>query len=312
MRVSIAISTANRAPHLELTLRALSDVKVPPDLPCELLIIDNGSTDHTADVVRQSGLKSMPVRYILEPKRGLSHARNRALKEAIGDILLFTDDDIRPPENWIEGMCAPILSGEAHMVAGGVRLAPHLMRPWMSPNHLGWLASTHYIDPLAPQAVVGANMAFSREVLQKVPSFDTELGAGALGVGEETLFAKQLREAGYHIAPALDVAVEHHPDESRLLRSSWLDSAAKRGRTQAYLTYHWRHEMVQLPQRLYAITLARLMYWRSRRMGEIRRTEGCAEWEMLLVQTLAYYKQYMVERRNPRKYERRGLVKLAA
>jgi hypothetical protein len=125
-------------------------------------------------------------------------------------MILFTDDDVRPPEDWIDGMCEPILLGKAQAVAGGVRIAPKLHRPWMEALHRGWLASTEGIDPAAPYTMFGANMGFSREVLSKVPAFDTELGPGALGFGDEMLFSWQLLEAGYQIHGALDVAVEHH------------------------------------------------------------------------------------------------------
>src|SRR5687768_15493346 len=120
MTVSIVICTRNRADSLRETLVSMGNCQVPSHLPSELLVVDNGSTDHTRQVAEQAALANMPVRYIHEPRRGQSHARNRGLIEAIGDIFLFTDDDVRVPETWIERMCRPIADNEADAVVGGV------------------------------------------------------------------------------------------------------------------------------------------------------------------------------------------------
>jgi hypothetical protein len=156
----------------------------------------------------------------------------------------------------------------------------------------------------------GANMGFSREVLSKVPAFDTELGPGALGFGDEMLFSWQLLEAGYQIHGALDITVEHHFEAFRLFRSSFLESARKRGRTQAYLDYHWRRKPVRGVARQYALSLARLAFWRIKRRRDCRRLEGCARWEMELTQRAQYFRGWMTESKRPHNYEPRGLVKL--
>ena len=57
-------------------------------------------------------------RWLREPRSGKSRALNRGLREAKGEVLLFTDDDLRFPRQWIEPMMAPILAGEADAVAG--------------------------------------------------------------------------------------------------------------------------------------------------------------------------------------------------
>src|SRR5262245_13280281 len=179
-------------------------------------------------------------------------------------------------------MCEPILAGAADAVAGGVRLAPHLVRPWMQLPHRTWLASTEFLDAPAPQEMVGANMAFGRHVLASVPGFDPELGPGALGQGADSLFSWQLVRAGFRIRPALDVAVEHHFDPARLTRTSFLATAARRGRTYAYQRWHWMHEPIPHHTRRLGVRLLRL--WRNRiaRRAECRLQEGIPVWEMYL------------------------------
>ena len=313
-RVSVIVCTFNRASHLRPTLESLAGLGVPADLPAELLIVDNASTDGTAELARSCRLPNMPVRSISESRRGQSHARNAGMAAARGEIFLFTDDDVRPPRDWIAGICDPIASGRADAVAGGIRLAPHLERPWMGPLHRGMLASTEVMDPRAPHTLVGGNMAFSREVLAKVPAFDPDLGPGALGFGDDTLFADQLREAGFRIEAALDVVVEHHFEPTRLGRRSFLDNVRKRGRSSAYLAHHWHGKPASTAWALYrarAATAYRLACWRGRRVRDPLWADRCSEREMHLERMAAYYRQYLIERERPRFYTRRGLVKLS-
>jgi glycosyltransferase involved in cell wall biosynthesis len=294
---------------LRQTLDAIATVDIPEDMPCELVVVDNDSTDETAEVVRSFKITHMPLRYVHEPRKGQNYAYNTAMAVARGEVFLFTDDDVRPPRNWIEGMCRPIVSGAADVIAGGVSIAPHLERPWMEMPHRTWLASTDW-SAVNPDGIVGANMAISRRVLLKVPSFDTELGPGALGFGGETLFFLQLKRAGYRTGTAFDVAVEHHFDESRLSRQGLLDRLAMAGRMFAYLDYHWEHRIIPYPRLRLMKGMMRLAYQRLRRRQEVRASEGMPVWEMFAVSGVYFYKQYLIERKRPHNYEKHGLVKL--
>src|SRR5258708_4953396 len=100
MLVSILICTRNHAASLRETLHSLAQVHLPETLSCELIVVDNGSTDDTAAVVRSSAFPQIPVRYLHEPRPGKGHAYNTGLAEARGNILLFTDDDVRLPRQW--------------------------------------------------------------------------------------------------------------------------------------------------------------------------------------------------------------------
>jgi len=307
--VTIIVCTSNRADNLRQTLAAIAQVCVPEQMPTELLVVDNASTDDTAEVVRSSRLPNISVRYIHEARRGKGYAYNRGMAEAQGDVFLFTDDDVRPPRNWIEGMCRPILAGEAEAVAGGVRLAPHLQRDWLRLSHRSVLASTERLDPLNPEELVGANMAFTRRVLEKVPQFDTALGPGALGFADETLFSFQLREAGYRIAAALDVEVEHHFQESRLLRASFLQTAEKMGRSNAHLNYHWHHGRRRIIFLHWLRLRLELKLWRARHRDEIRISEGISLEELRLVTLINFYGYMHSQKKKDRQYFKHGLVK---
>jgi glucosyl-dolichyl phosphate glucuronosyltransferase len=307
-KVSIIITTRNRAHHLRETLLSFRQLQAPKEMAAELLVVDNGSTDDTAAVARAAQLPQMPVRYLLEPKSGQSNARNSGMANTTGEIILFTDDDVRVPRDWIGDMCGPIAGGEADAVAGGVRMAPHLLRDWMKGVHNGWLAVSN--EGFFRSSMTGANMAFSRKVLAKVPAFDPELGPGASGYSDDTLFSLQLNQAGFVIAKRYEVVVEHWIDEARLKHSSWIDAARKRGRTKAYLAHHWHHTSVEsvLPKLLLASL--RLLKWRVTHPNGQVDAEGCAEEELWLERSVSFHKQFLIERRRPRAYAQHGTVKI--
>ncbi len=154
-------------------------------------------------------------------------------------------------------------------------------------------------------------MAFAREVLSRVPAFDTELGPGALGFGEDSLFSQQLTAAGYHIISAQDVCVEHHFDAARLSRAGFLDRFIKEGRSLAYVAHHWEHEVFVNPWKRLVRALLRLAYYRKWRRVSRTHSEGMSEWEIMEVLKIAKLQQFLRERVRPRNYEKHGLVKLA-
>jgi glucosyl-dolichyl phosphate glucuronosyltransferase len=309
MKITIIIVTRNRADELIKTIESIQNIEVPYGFQVELLVIDNDSSDDTEQVVRSCKPRSFQVRYLVEKKPGLSQGRNRGIAESNGEIVMFTDDDVRVPREWISGMCEPILHGHAEIVAGGVRIASHLLRPWMSQMHRSWLASTEWLKRESPQSAVGANMAFTRSVLHWVPGFDTELGAGALGSGEESLFFSQLLVSGNRIYDQLDLCVEHHFQPCRLKRESWINAARARGESLAYIGHHWEHWECRFGTlRLFGAE-AKLLAWRARNWN-ILEDEGCSEEEIDLVFKIATIQRHLKERYRKRHYTRHGLVKL--
>lgn len=307
--VSIIICTCNRKNDLRQTLEVISRLSVPENYQCDLTVVDNGSTDGTAALVQSMTLGNMPLRCLSEPRRGKSYAYNFGIAAASGDILLFTDDDLRPPDDWIAGMCGPIVSGAADAVAGGIKLAPHLRRPWMKKEHIGWLASTEYLSSGAVALLIGANMAFSRRVLEQVPQFDVEVGPGAKGQGEDSLFSYQLQHAGCRIVMAMDTVVEHHLQEARLNRQSFAGLARKRGESNAYLARHWSHSEPSRPNLVLLRAFAALWARRLLHLREWATSPTVPAWELRLLETWHTARCHFVERGQPRKYEKFGLVK---
>jgi len=321
--VSILICTRNRASHLRDTLRSVRQISIPDHLAPELIVVDNGSTDDTPEIIRTASIEELPLHRVVESTPGVARARNTAIQHAAGKILLWLDDDVRVAENWLHCMTRPILESEADAVAGTVEFPSHLERAWMQPFHRTALASTESIDLEAPKNIISANMAFDRAVLADVPGFDPELGPGSrVGALEDTLFSWQLRNAGYRIGRVTETAVEHHFDEQRLTREAFTRAAIARGKSLAYIRYHWlhycqedwthrshphevwRHPRLILAKRLTDWTVQRWLHWLRARSAPIRRREF---WTILNAYSL---RQYLQERTRPRNYKERGLEKL--
>jgi glycosyltransferase involved in cell wall biosynthesis len=257
--ISIIIATCSRPTDLEKTLLSLTSVRVPDGWSVELLLVESGVQSGA-----QALLPTIPyacfrtIKYLFEPLRGKSRALNSALTNATGDILLFSDDDVRFPVDWIEAMCKPIVAGRADATAGGVSLAPHLLRPWMNHTHRAWLASTaDYLSPENPSEMCGANMAVCRQVFEQIGGFDVELGPGIKGGGEESLLSWQIKQAGFKLVGCLEVQVEHHLNSDRLQYKNWIQAASLKGQMRAYLLYHWKHSCIRFP-------LAKHLYYQTK------------------------------------------------
>ena len=97
---SVAICTQNRADSLARTLESLCAMRCVPASEYEVVVVDNGSTDHTAKVCNEFAAR-LPIRYFFEEQRGLSVARNRAIREARGRYICWTDDDVTVGPGWL-------------------------------------------------------------------------------------------------------------------------------------------------------------------------------------------------------------------
>lgn len=153
-------------------------------------------------------------------------------------------------------------------------------------------------------------MAFHRRVLDRIPGFDVELGPGALGFGDDTLFSRQIQVAGYKLVGALDVVVEHHFDLSRLTKERLINLARNMGRTQAFIAHHWGHQVVQRLRRKYLRTKLHQL-WARRYALLNERTDTPAFFHALkMEQDHAFYAESLVQKRRPFKYALRGLKPL--
>jgi glucosyl-dolichyl phosphate glucuronosyltransferase len=127
MFVTVAICTFNRAESLRLTLDSLVAMEVPSDLPWELLIVNNNSTDHTDDVIGEY-VGRLPVRREFESRGGKSNALNRAIDVAKGDYIVWIDDDVLVDPGLLTAYAAAFRRWPEAAVFGG-RIKPKYEAP---------------------------------------------------------------------------------------------------------------------------------------------------------------------------------------
>lgn len=121
--VTIVLCTYNRAEMLRGALASLARLDTGADLSCELVVIDNNSTDATAQVVEDLTPEfSYPVRRIFEAQPGVVFARNRGVTEARGEWIAFFDDDELADPQWLRQLLEMAQEKQARCVGGAVYL----------------------------------------------------------------------------------------------------------------------------------------------------------------------------------------------
>lgn len=223
--VSVCICTRNRADSLVNTIASVLNSEYQFDRSVELIIIDNDSDDSTKDVVESFKNTPFPIKYIVEPRLGLSAARNCALTASENDVLMFTDDDVIVPSDWIEGVSSMFDDDLIHAVQGRIHLHDDVRKAWMEDMHLQFLAVFDYSN--AP-TLVGANMSVRRSSIMAIGGFDEAFGPGTeRGFGDDTVIGFRMAKKYGEIAIYTGNPVIHRPNTNRLSRKALLDRIDK-------------------------------------------------------------------------------------
>lgn len=230
-RATVVICTRDRPESLRTALGSLLTCDYPQ---LEVVVVDNAPrTDATRRVIAE--LADPRVRCVVEPRPGLSRARNRGVAEATGDIVAFTDDDVVVDSLWLRALVRGLGRRETVGCVTGFVTAAELDTPAQQyfERKVGWsddfvprlydLDENRVDVPLYPYVAgtfgAGANFAVVSEALATVGGFDEALGAGSPAKGGEDIdYFLRLVLAGYAIAyePAAIVWHTHRRDFSAL------------------------------------------------------------------------------------------------
>jgi glycosyltransferase involved in cell wall biosynthesis len=206
-RIGIVLCTYNRAKLLEGALDALL-TQTADAPPYEIVVVDNNSTDATADVVRACMASHRRVRYVFEPQQGLAYARNSGIAATSADIIAFTDDDVRPAPDWIRAIDAAMVAYEHASWIGGkvLPLWSSPPPPWLTPEFWPPLALLDYGDePILADAstrrcLVGANLVVRRRAFEAFGLFSPSVQrvGDTIGSTEDHELQLRLWHAGLH------------------------------------------------------------------------------------------------------------------
>ena len=232
-RVTVAVCTRNGADRLSPCLDSLVALAYPPDL-LDLLVIDNAPQD---DATRRLVAFRYPsIRYVVEPRPGLDHARNRAIAQATGEIVAFTDDDVSVDAGWIEAIVRVFVDEPdveavtGLIVADEIDVEPQRLFETYGGFGRGFDRQYHRVDTVSREKAArrhagagrfgaGASMAFRRHVFDRIGVFDPALDVGTPtnGGGDLEMFFRVLKEGGTLVyEPAAIVRHRHRRTYAQL------------------------------------------------------------------------------------------------
>ncbi len=187
-KVSVVVASYNGARTLKTCLDSLARLNYPN---YEVILIDDGSTDRTPEIVQLHPA----IHYIRQPNLGLSAARNTGIAASTGEIVAFTDSDCRADEDWLHHMIGDLISG------GFVGIGGHNFLPPEDSS----VAAAVLVSPGGPAHVMltdreaehvpGCNMAFFKHALVEVGGFDPVFRRA----GDDVDVCWRLLEQGYRI-----------------------------------------------------------------------------------------------------------------
>lgn len=224
--ISVVVCTRDRSAYLLQCLRAL-EKQTLTGRRFEVIIVDNGSSDDTARVAASFCDRHLNFRYHLEPRAGLSIARNTGIAGSAAEIVAFTDDDAEPDPTWLERILGRfqehpddvgIVGGDVVPVWETERpiwLSEHLLRPLSA--GLKWSTEARMLRP--GEWLVEVNSAYKASALRQVGGFPEKLGrAGDLLLSGDGAINLLIQRADFMLYYDPEILVRHHIPASRLTK----------------------------------------------------------------------------------------------
>ncbi len=224
--VSVVVPTRGRADYLEVALASLAAQDLAE--PYEVIVVDDGATDRTPEVVAAAGVRSLRH----DERRTLNAARNSGIGTASADLIAFVDDDVHAPTGWLRTLVeGAARHPEAEAFGGPIRarFEGHAPRscgrepPPVTTLDLG-------PEDRAAERVWGANMAVRRSAIERVGAFDESI---VRPHGDEEEWIERLQAAGGKVVYLAGAGLDHRrtgPDLKlrRLARAAYVRGRAAR------------------------------------------------------------------------------------
>lgn len=220
--ISAIISTYNREKYLPKLFNSISNQEYED---VEILVVDNNSPGNTKELTHsfQKANKQLNIHYYLETQQGLSFGRNRGIKEAKGDIIIFLDDDAFLSKTYFKTIAHCFNNYPDAMAIGSKILLEYesTIPKWENPylnSLLGYFNlgenSKYFSKKKYPR---GSNMCFRSKVFKQIGMFNTELGriGNELGGGEEKDLFFRMYQQGLKALYIPDAIIYHTVPKER-------------------------------------------------------------------------------------------------
>ena len=249
LRLSVIIPTRNRADLLRKTLKSIALQTFPFD-EFEVIVVDNGSTDNTKQIVENCINDIKNIRYLYDPIPGLHVGRHRGLKEAKAELLVYADDDIEAFPEWLEGVWESFRDSNV-VLAGGKNLPKWETEPpywiyemWMDINDYGhslWYLSIldfgNEIIEIDPGYVWGCNFSIRKKTLLEAKGFHPDGFPQDMikyrGDGE-TSVSDYIRKKNYKTIYNPKASVYHFVPKNRMTLDYFCKRAFNQGISDSY------------------------------------------------------------------------------
>lgn len=202
LTASVVVPAYNAEFTLPDCLESINQLVYPRDR-YEVIVVDNGSVDRTPEIAR-----AHPVKLVTEPRRGVASARNCGVREATGEIIVFTDSDCVVDPHWLEKLTRRFESPRVDACGGRIEAwhpTSNVERYIVLRKILNQEKMLESNRPFGLPFVVTANAAFRRHVFDKVGYFDEALDVA----GEDADLCWRLRWAGLGLDYEPDAIVYH-------------------------------------------------------------------------------------------------------
>ncbi len=256
-RISVIVCTHNGARTIGDCLDGLLGLDYPD---FEVIVVDDGSTDATAAIVREYGFHRIITQHI-----GLSNARNIGMEAATGEIVAYLDDDARPDPHWLTYLAATFLT-TTHAGVGGPNITPPGDGPIADCVANAPGGPTHVLlSDQQAEHIPGCNMAFRKTCLQAIGGFDPQYRVA----GDDVDICWRLHEQGWTLGFSPAAVVWHHRRNS--IRAFWKQQYGY-GKAEALLERKWPEKYNSIGHltwsgRLYGKGLAQTLGWRQQRIN---------------------------------------------
>ena len=255
MKLSVIVATRNRAHAIAGSLDSIAaSLANAAPIDAEIVVVDNGSGDATSKAVEQWATGCpFPVRLVVEPRPGLSVARNRALRTAQGELLVFTDDDCRLSKEYVRELLRYDASDVEPVLRGGsVELGDQTDLPITIRTTTTRQRFHRHSDPATHESIVGhisgCNMAMRRALVEKLGPFDERFGAGSkLESGEDSDYLFRAYLAGFTLEYVPDMTVFHYHGRKQKLVGYKLYRGYSIGTGAIYAKYLFSQPKLCLP-----------------------------------------------------------------
>ena len=220
MKISVIVCTYNRDRYIYNALSSIAGNDFPKS-EYEIILVDNNCTDHTTSEVERfrKDFPEIDIKYVTESEQGLSHARNRGIRESNGDILVYVDDDATVNSSYLSSLSTLFVRRPDILAAGGpiIPVYEDGMEPkWMN-RHLRRLLTGYLFfgkkekDFPVNHYPGGGNAAYRRTVFEKTGLFNTDLGRKGknLSAGEEKDIFDRMTSAGMKFIYTPDAVLYH-------------------------------------------------------------------------------------------------------